>query len=54
MTYKKTSFKIVIRNSLKEVIFMERKVNVVVDLDGKKIVFVHDVIFKGKRSIDFM
>ena len=28
MTYKKTSFKIVVRNSLKEVIFMERKVNV--------------------------
>ena len=30
---------------------MQRKVNVVEDLDGNKIVFIHDVKFKGKRSI---
>ena len=27
---------------------MQRKVNVIEDLDGNKIVFIHDVIFKGK------
>ena len=32
---------------------MQRKVNVIEDLDGNKIVFIHDVIFKGKRSIDW-
>jgi len=33
---------------------MQRKVNVVVeDLDGNKIVFIHDVRFKGKRSIEW-
>ena len=30
---------------------MQRKVNVVEDLDGNKIVFIHDEKFKGKRSI---
>jgi len=32
---------------------MQRKVNVIEDLDGNKIVFIHDVIFKGKHSIDW-
>ena len=32
---------------------MQRKVNVVKDLDGNKIVFIHDVRFKGKRSIEW-
>ena len=32
---------------------MERKVDVVEDLDGNKIVFIHDVKFKGKRSIEW-
>ena len=32
---------------------MQRKVNVVEDLDGNKIVFIHDVRFKGKRSIEW-
>ncbi len=32
---------------------MDRKVNVVEDLDGNKIVVIHDVIFKGKRSIEW-
>mgnify|MGYP003501194215 CR=1 FL=1 len=32
---------------------MERKVDVVEDLDGNKIVFIHDVRFKGKRSIEW-
>ena len=32
---------------------MQRKVNVVEDLNGNKIVFIHDVRFKGKRSIEW-
>ena len=28
---------------------MERKVNIVEDLEGKKIVMIHDIRFKGKR-----
>ena len=32
---------------------MQRKVNVVQDLVGNKIVFIHDIIFKGKRSIEW-
>lgn len=31
----------------------KRKVNVIEDLDGKKTVFIHDVLFKGKRSINW-
>ena len=30
---------------------MERKVNVIEDIDGKKTVFIHDIIFQGKRSV---
>ena len=29
---------------------MNRKVSVIEDLDGKKIVFIHDIKFKGKRE----
>ena len=32
---------------------MERKVNIVEDLDGNKIVFIHDIRFKGKRSVEW-
>ena len=32
---------------------MERKVNVVEDLDGNKIVVIHDIIFKGKRTMEW-
>ena len=32
---------------------MKRKVNVVEDLDGNKIVFIHDIRFKGKRSVEW-
>ena len=32
---------------------MDRKVNIVEDLDGKKIVMIHDIRFKGKRKIDW-
>lgn len=32
---------------------MQRKVNVVEDLDGNKIVVIHDVKFKGKRSLEW-
>lgn len=30
-----------------------RKVNIIEDLDGNKIVFIHDIIFKGKQSISW-
>ena len=33
--------------------FMEKKINVVEDLDGNKIVFIHDIRFKGKRSVEW-
>lgn len=32
---------------------MDRKVNVIEDLDGKKTVFIHDILFKGKRSVNW-
>ena len=32
---------------------LERKVDVVEDLDGKKTVFIHDSLFKGKRTINW-
>lgn len=32
---------------------MDRKVNVIEDLDGKKTVFIHDIRFKGKRAISW-
>ena len=31
----------------------ERKVNVIEDLDGKKTVFIHDILFRGKRTINW-
>ena len=30
---------------------MKRKVNIIEDLDGKKTVFIHDILFKGKRAV---
>ena len=33
---------------------MQRKVNVVEDLDGNKIVVIHDIIFKGKRTMEWV
>jgi hypothetical protein len=32
---------------------MERKVSIIEDLDGKKVVFIHDIRFKGKRMINW-
>ena len=32
---------------------MQRKVAVVEDLEGTKIVVMHDIIFKGKRSVEW-
>lgn len=32
---------------------IKRKVNVIEDIDGKKMVFIHDIIFKGKRSVNW-
>ena len=33
---------------------MQRKVNVVEDLDGNKIVVIHDIVFKGKRTLEWI
>lgn len=30
---------------------MERKVNIIHDLDGKEIVFIQDIVFKGRQNI---
>lgn len=32
---------------------MDRKVNIIEDLDGNKIVIIHDIRFKGKRTVDW-
>lgn len=32
---------------------MERKVDVIEDLEGRKVVLIHDIRFKGKRQIDW-
>lgn len=32
---------------------MDRKVNVIEDLDGIKTVFIHDILFIGKRSVNW-
>lgn len=32
---------------------MDRKVDVITDLDGGKVVLIHDIIFRGKRKIDW-
>ena len=34
--------------------FMQRTVNIVEDLEGNKIAVIHDIIFKGKRSIEWV
>lgn len=33
---------------------MQRTVNIVEDLEGNKIAVIHDIIFKGKRSIEWV
>lgn len=33
---------------------MERKINVIEDLDGKKTVFIHDIRFKGKERTEWI
>ena len=32
---------------------MERKVNIITDLNGKKIVFIQDILFKGRQNIEW-
>mgnify|MGYP007099694552 CR=1 FL=1 len=32
---------------------MDRKINIIEDLDGNKIVMIHDIRFKGKRKINW-
>ena len=53
MTVVISSFRIVNRDTILREDFMERKVSVVEDLDGNKIVFIHDIKFKGKRSVEW-
>ena len=36
-----------------EVVNIKRKVNVIEDIDGRKTVFIHDIIFKGKKSVNW-
>ena len=32
---------------------MDRKIDIIEDLDGRKIVMIQDIRFKGKRKIDW-
>ena len=32
---------------------MQRKVNVIEDLEGKKLVIIHDILFGGKRTVNW-
>lgn len=32
---------------------MDRNVNIITDLKGNKIVLINDIIFKGKRSVNW-
>lgn len=32
---------------------MDRNVNIITDIDGTKIVLIHDIVFKGKRHVDW-
>ena len=32
---------------------MNRKVNIIEDLNGKKVVLINDVFFRGKKNIDW-
>lgn len=32
---------------------MNRNISIMVDSNGRKIVVIHDIIFKGKRKIDW-
>ena len=34
-------------------IFLDRNVNIITDFNGNKIVLINDIIFKGKRSVDW-
>ena len=35
----------------KEKLIMDRNVQIITDLDGKKLVIINDIIFKGKQHI---
>ena len=52
MTKSESSYRIKVSNSVGG-FFMQRKVAVVEDLEGNKIVVMHDIIFKGKRSVEW-
>lgn len=32
---------------------MDRNVNIIIDTEGNKIVLINDIVFKGKRNIDW-
>ena len=40
-------------HTIEKEINLERKVNVIEYLDGKKTVFIHDILFKGKRAVNW-
>ena len=38
-------------HTIKKEVNLKRKVDVIEDLDGKRTVFIHDILFKGKRAV---
>ena len=32
---------------------MDKKVDIIQDLEGRKVVIIHDILFKGKRTFDW-
>lgn len=38
---------------LREKMQLDRNINVITDLNGNKIVLINDIIFKGKKSINW-
>lgn len=52
MTKTKSSYRIKVSNFVGG-FFMQRNVSVVEDLNGNKIVFIHDIRFKGRQAIEW-
>lgn len=38
-------------HTIEKEVNLKRKVDVIEDLDGKRTVFIHDILFKGKRAV---
>lgn len=41
------------QHTIKEVLRMDRNVNIITDLNGNQIVLINDIIFKGKRNVNW-